>query len=169
MAPDFTSVPRPADNSSPPARAREIVAVSFSPDGATTAEAWLRLPMPGMPHRHITTDRACGTALADIQDIVQNAKVGLRLVFSGPQADIYAARARAVASGAIDDEITLLETDSTGRRVYCAHCKETTPSLNPVGATVVCSGCSRDLMIYHHFSRRTASYLGFKANAEEVP
>ncbi len=168
MAPDFTSVPRPAEDCSPPARAREIVAVSFSPAGATAAQAWLRRPA-GIPHRHITTDRACGSTLADIQDIVQNAKVGVRLVFSGPQADIYSARSRALASGAIDEEIMLLETDSAGRRVYCPHCKETTPTDRPVGAIVICSGCSRDLMIYHHFSRRTASYLGFKANAEEAP
>lgn len=168
MAPDFTSVPRPAEDPLPPARAREIVAVSFSPAGATTAQAWLRRPESGIPHRHIRTDRADPNALANVRNLVRNAKVGVRFVFTGPQADIYAARAQALTEGAVEEEITLLETDATGRQVYCPHCKATTPSRNPVGATVTCTGCTRELVIYHHFSRRTASYLGFKTNAEEV-
>lgn len=169
MGLEFTSVPRPAADPLPPARAREIVAMSFTPAGTSRARAWLRRPSPDIPHRHISADRVSPNALDDVRDLVRNARVGARFVFSGPQADIYAARAQALREGAVEEEITLLETDATSRRVYCAHCKTTTPTRHPVGETVTCSGCSRSLVIYHHFSRRTASYLGYKSNAEEVP
>lgn len=106
--------------------------------------------------------------MANLGDVVQGSKIGVHLVFSGPQTDIYAARAQALRNGAIDAEITLLQTCMTEANVYCAHCKQTTTTQNDVGATAVCSGCARELVIYHHFSRRTASYLGFMANAEET-
>jgi hypothetical protein len=167
MASEFTSVPRPAAVP-PPARAREILAISFTSAGARTAEAWLKQSDPRIPRRHVQLDRADSGTLADLGDVVRNAKVGVHLLFAGPQAEIYAARAQALGSGAVDAEVSLLETDAGERRVYCAHCRATTVAGNTVGATVSCSGCACELTIYHHFSRRTASYLGFKANAEEV-
>jgi|GEM_PF-7106219 hypothetical protein len=55
----------------------------------------------------------------------------------------------------------------SAKHVYCPHCGTTTPSREPVGATMPCSGCGRRLEIYRHFSRRTARYLGLMADAEE--
>lgn len=168
MASEHTSVPRPAGAIPPPPRARETVAVSFTAAGAEAVQGWLELSGLGTPHRHIRALRADGRTLADLGEVVQGSKIGVHLVFSGPQTDIYAARAQALRKGAIDAEITLLETGVAEAKVYCAHCKETTTTQNDVGATAVCSGCARELVIYHHFSRRTASYLGFMANAEEA-
>ena len=168
MASEYTSVPRPAGAVPPPALAREIVAVSFTAAGAEAAQGWLQLSGPGTAHRHIRADRADAGTLAGLGGVVQDSKVGVHLAFSGPRADIYAARAQAVRNGALDAEITLLETGAADAQVYCAHCKETTTTQNDVGATAVCSGCARELVIYHHFSRRTASYLGYMAKAEEV-
>lgn len=168
MASEYTSVPGSAGTVPPPARAHRIVAVSFTAAGAKAAQGWLQLSGPGTPHRHIRAHRADESTLADLGDVVQGSKIGVHLVFSGPQTDIYAARAQALRNGAIDAEITLLQTCMTEANVFCAHCKETTTTQNDVGATFVCSGCARELVIYHHFSRRTASYLGFMANAEET-
>lgn len=169
MASEFTSVPRPrAAVPPPPARAREIIAMSFTSAGARAADNWLEQSKPGIPQRHIQTDRGDSSALVDLMEVLQDAKVGVHVVFAGPQADIYAARAQALRNGAIDAEISLLETGAAERRVHCAHCKIATTTRNRVGNTVSCAGCARELTIYYHFSRRTASYLGFMANAEEV-
>jgi hypothetical protein len=57
-------------------------------------------------------------------------------------------------------------TDRDLRRVNCCHCH--TVSVHPVavGDPVDCPGCGRSLVVYHHFSRRTASYLAFTPEEE---
>ncbi|WP_307273389.1 dimethylamine monooxygenase subunit DmmA family protein [Arthrobacter sp. W4I7] len=142
--------------------------MSFTPAGAQIAEVWLEESNPETPRRHMRANGADGETMTQLENLLRSSRVGVHFVFSGPQADIYTARARAIDNGAIDAEITLLESVVGNLHVYCAHCKETTSTGNGIGATVRCGGCARQLVVYHHFSRRTSSYLGFMANAEEV-
>lgn len=164
----FTSVPRTAGGGPPPVRAREIIAVSFTAAGADTAKEWLDASREGTLRRHIQATEADSSVLRRIGDMVKHSRVGTHLLFAGPQPDIYAARAQAIKNGAIDAEIALRETGDRSLRVSCAHCKETTVTPRAVGDTVHCAGCSRELVVYHHFSRLTASYLGYMVNAEEI-
>lgn len=165
---DFTSVPAPVGAESPPVRARSFITVSFNTSGAKVTQAWLRQSNFSSRCRHISVERLDSLAWEDLRNIIWNARVGVHFVFAGPQMDIYAARALALSEGAIDAEITLLETEIRDRRVYCAHCRGTTVTQEKIGTITTCSGCARELQIYHHFSRKSASYLGFMANAEEV-
>ena len=91
----------------------------------------------------------------------------MRIVIVGDEREAFAARACARAAGAIDDEIALLITDRRARAVFCAHCRAVQLAEAHVGDVVVCGGCARSLVVYHHFSRTHAAYLGYMADAEE--
>jgi dimethylamine monooxygenase subunit C len=176
---DFTSVPQPPrplpqDGAGTPAagaqaagghagRATAFLRVTF---GASAAEAW-----PGgrtVPGSELRFDRADAASLAVLAGVLEEAAVGLHVVLAGPQLDIYAARAAALKAGMVQEELTLVETESGEKAVYCPHCRATTRTNAAVGATVHCTGCQASLVIYHHFSRCSARYLGFAADAEEA-
>jgi hypothetical protein len=161
-----TSVPRPG-LPAVPARARQYLALSFGTEGRAAVDTWLARTDPSVPRRRLAAAAADEAALAALAAALEGAVVGLRVLLGGPQADVYAARAAAAGLGLIDEELVLLVTSETAKRVHCPHCQGLTATEQPVGATVPCRGCRRQLLIYHHFSRRTASYLGFMADAEE--
>jgi hypothetical protein len=161
-----TSVPRHGIPAAPD-RAREYLALSFGLEGQAAVDAWLARTEPSVPRRRLAAAAADEAALAALATELDGAVVGLRVLLGGPQADVYAARAAAVGLGLIDEEPVLLVTSEAAKRVHCPHCKGLTMTEQPVGATVPCRRCRRQLVIHHHFSRRTASYLGFMADAEE--
>ena len=105
-------------------------------------------------------------ALESIGALLDSAKTGFRMLVAGPESDVYLARAAALDHGALDEEIALAVTSAARRRVHCAHCTTITVTNQAIGSIVECSGCDRSLLVYHHFSRRTSSYLGFLDNAE---
>jgi dimethylamine monooxygenase subunit C len=166
MAGNFTSVP--GSEHGAPTRGREYVLWAFGPEGYLAGAAWLEETDPGVPTEQHSAPAAEREVLAAIQASLATAVVGVRVVFAGPEADVYAARAVALDAGACGDEIVLLITSAKQRRVYCPHCRTTSVTLAPLAGTVPCSGCSRTLMVYHHFSRRTARYLGFLADTEDI-
>ena len=94
--------------------------------------------------------------------------MGVRLVLTGPLADIQAAAAVAAECGLVEEEVTLVGDGSEHRKVFCAHCRTVTMTVEPIGSEVECQGCATVLSISNHFSRRIAAYLGFAAHAEEA-
>ncbi len=88
---------------------------------------------------------------------------------AGPEADVLATCAVVRAQGAVDAEITAHAVSTDRKNVLCTHCRSTTSTDADVGATCPCSGCGRELLVYHHVSRRHAGYMGFMADAEEQP
>lgn len=106
---------------------------------------------------------------ADLGRALGNATVGVRVMVSGPEHDVLAAGAACREAGLLDDEVTLFATTTSARRIYCVHCKATSLVTTAVGDVATCSACHRGLHVYEHFSRRSASYLGFQANAESLP
>ncbi|MBO1267274.1 dimethylamine monooxygenase subunit DmmA family protein [Arthrobacter cavernae] len=106
-------------------------------------------------------------AIGRLDEYITSAAVGIRILLAGPQVDVQRASALALESGLVGEELILAVTSDRAKRVFCPHCKARTATLQGIGAIVPCSGCGRNLEIYHHFSRRTASYLGFMAGAEE--
>jgi hypothetical protein len=98
--------------------------------------------------------------------LLAEARVGMRFLVTGPEAEVYAVRARLREAGAIDEEISLLVTDRSRIRVYCAHCQHTHLHEARVNETVFCPGCRRRLIVHYHFSRQRAAYLGYMVDAE---
>ncbi|GGG02404.1 hypothetical protein GCM10007304_15490 [Rhodococcoides trifolii] len=96
-------------------------------------------------------------AVSWFDSVLASALVGWRCTVIGPESAVRAARARALAAGAVDDEITMLVTDSGSRRVYCPSCG----GLSTTRASAVrCSGCSIELVVGEHFSPVLAAHLG---------
>lgn len=166
MIPRHSSVPRPGAVPSP-ARAREYFAVSIGNEGFKESDAWLRRLDHSIQRQHVAFRTGDDAAAAALQARLASAVVGIRVVLAGPEADVYTLRALALRMGAVDEEVFLLVTPDGSRRVHCPHCQSTTVTDRSVGEVVVCTGCERSLVIYHHFSRRTATYLGYMVDAEE--
>jgi len=144
--------------------------MSFGDSAVDAAARWCReLGDAGLPVRAWHELAATGEVLAELRAQVAMATVGWRLMLVGPESDVMQARAVAASGGALDAEITLLVHDETYRRVWCSHCGDTTTAAVAVGDVVACVGCGHSLSVYHHVSRRNACYLGFMADAEELP
>jgi hypothetical protein len=164
-----TSVPRwPAEVPGVDAAGRALALLGFGVDGRRLVDRWLAEVTPGTPVDVQLADRADEVALAVLADRVAGAVVGWRLMVAGPEVDVLAARAIAVAGGALDAELRVAVTGTLEKRVFCPHCRTTTATTQPVAGETPCDGCGRRLHVYAHVSRRTGSYLGFMADAEEV-
>jgi hypothetical protein len=104
---------------------------------------------------------------ARLTEVLASAATGLRLMAAGPEQEVLAVQSTARAAGMIDAELALHVTSSASRWVYCVHCKTTSSVSEAVDEVAACQGCGRELLIFAHFSRRSGSYLGFLADAEE--
>ena len=159
VAPSCTSVPnrnpRPELES-----ARSIILVS-------DRDRELDPPLPAVPTVRVAWDGVA--SCPQLEDRLADAHVGVRIVAVGDETLCYGVLSRARAAGALDDEVSLIITDRGPVRVFCTHCRHTGIQDDAeVGAVITCAGCARRLVIYHHFSRRTASYMGYMVDAEEA-
>ncbi|WP_349828535.1 dimethylamine monooxygenase subunit DmmA family protein [Brevibacterium litoralis] len=146
-------------------RAVHVHAVGFGASGRRVTRALVDgAPCPVTLRSY---EEADPTALAEIAGAMKQSPVGVRLVLAGPQVDVHAARSRALGVGLVPEEILTSVTCAADIQLYCPHCKEVNRSRARVGDTTSCLGCRRDLLVYHHFSRRHAAYLGFMVDAED--
>lgn len=146
--------------------ATSIIFLTFGGESLVRAQAWLRKLQRSLD---VTTIRADGIDdLRRFRVAVAQSSVGIRILLVGSEVEVYAARSAAVAEGAIDDELALIVSDDTARRVYCAHCAHTSTVSAYENDVIRCEQCARSLVIYHHFSPRKAAYLGFMVDAEEA-
>ncbi|MEN0134882.1 MAG: dimethylamine monooxygenase subunit DmmA family protein [Rhodococcus sp. (in: high G+C Gram-positive bacteria)] len=107
-----------------------------------------------------------------LDDLLSEARIGWRFVLAGSERTVAAVRSRLISAGALPAEIAAVVSDPDARvlDVYCAHCHTTTFNVAAaVGGTTPCAGCSEELTVYYHFSRRHSAYLGYRADAEELP
>ncbi len=109
-------------------------------------------------------DAACAALVAD----VAGARVGWRLMLAGPANACLRVRATALDLGIADDEIVVASTEVGLRTVQCVHCRAVTSVRAELEDVVPCVGCSRNLVVYYHVSRRQGAHLGFMIDAEEV-
>ncbi|SFS70894.1 hypothetical protein SAMN05660874_02813 [Saccharopolyspora flava] len=105
-------------------------------------------------------------AFEALDEQLARARVGWRLMLAGPEADVLSLRARAIAAGAVDEEIRCRVTSRDRLLVHCAHCTAQTPATTSPGSRLTCSGCGQPLHVYAHVSRHRGSYLGFHADVE---
>jgi len=85
---------------------------------------------------------------------------------------VGAIRTRLISAGAVPAEIAAVITDpgAPARDVFCAHCHTTSSSVPvAIGGRTPCAGCSAELTVYYHYSRRHSAYLGYRADSEEMP
>lgn len=171
MSTDTSSVPR--WSRTPPApdeRGTAFAVVTVGAPGAAVGRSWLRelrarpVPTWSWPAPHYSD-----TVRAALVEQVRAARVGWRLMISAPEASVARLMSAALAEGAVPGELTAHVSDEGARRVRCAHCTAVTVTEQELGATVECVGCRRGLLVYAHFSRHLASYLGFQADAEDPP
>jgi len=140
---------------------RAYAVMAFGPDAAAIAARWCdRIAARGRPLWVRRSDRASDEVLAALAEHLGTATVGWRLMLAGPEADALRAHAVALAGGALDAELTLLITGDEHRRVWCAHCGETTEARTSPGDHLPCAGCGRTLVVHAHVSRPRAAYLG---------
>lgn len=107
-------------------------------------------------------------AIVEFERAYAAALVGWRIMIAGTAADCLRLRTAVVASGLADDELRCASVDVAERDVYCVHCRSVTTASVGVGEVISCLGCERNLLVYHHVSRRKGAHLGFMVDAEEV-
>ncbi|MFE5701295.1 dimethylamine monooxygenase subunit DmmA family protein [Rhodococcus koreensis] len=140
-------------------------------DGSVGARALRELTerVAPVPTRTLAVENVEGSGL---DDLLSEARIGWRFVVAGSERTVGAVRSRMISGGALPAEIAAVisDGDTGGRDVYCAHCHTTSPNVPvAVGGQTPCTGCSDELTVYYHFSRRHSAYLGYRADAEELP
>ncbi|MFC5729734.1 MULTISPECIES: dimethylamine monooxygenase subunit DmmA family protein [Nocardioides] len=113
---------------------------------------------------HADDAAAAGEALVAALTL---ARVGVRVRLAGPVSACLALRGSAVSTGVEDDELHVEPTGDDGFDVFCAHCRRLTWSPASIHDVTPCAGCRRDLVVYHHVSRRSGHVLGYMVDAEE--
>jgi ribosomal protein S27E len=98
--------------------------------------------------------------------MVGRSRVGVRIAVCGPEADVLLVRAYLLGEGLLDEEVLVHATSNHEIRVRCAHCGSSTRHVARPGDVVPCEPCGYDEIVHHHFSRRIAGYLGFRADAD---
>lgn len=113
------------------------------------------------------------TTAAELRALCAEAVVGDRVHLTGPEEELLRAAALLRELGFDDAELTLTcttpgspFTDPDLRRVTCCHCHTVSTHTVAVGDGVECPDCGRGIVVYHHFSRRTASYLAYQPEEE---
>ncbi|MGN7780898.1 dimethylamine monooxygenase subunit DmmA family protein [Mycolicibacterium sp. 22603] len=171
---DVTSVPGWATApTTPPADTggRSWTVITLDAAAIAVADEWQRQIASAAAESVVRIHRAAdiADAVLSLRADLADATVGWRLMVAGPAHACLSLRAEAVALGVADDEMTFASTEVDTRSVQCVHC----PTVNHVAVDLEgvtpCVGCGRNLLVYYHVSRRRGTYLGFMADAEEMP
>lgn len=110
------------------------------------------------------------TALTRLRNVLEHARMGLRLYVAGAEPLIGQVVQAAVENGIEHNSVRTEHRGSTKRRVQCVHCKGITEDVvtNPVS----CAHCGTALLVRDHYSRRYAAFMGVRIDAEapgEIP
>ena len=106
------------------------------------------------------------SACAVLVEALGRARVGVRVGVAGPAGACLALRAAALDVGLEDDEFVAVTAGAGPLEVFCTHCRAATSAAVDVGDTVACGGCHRNLVVYHHVSRRSGQFMGYMGDAE---
>jgi hypothetical protein len=98
------------------------------------------------------------------RDLLEHARMGLRLYVAGAESFIGRVLQVALAFNLNKDEIRAEELGSKARRVHCIHCRVVSEDVST--NITRCVGCHRWLMVRDHYSRRLAAYMGVMVDAE---
>jgi dimethylamine monooxygenase subunit C len=161
------------NTSAPPAPdpyGTNFAVVTVGPAARPVGIAWrAELTARGVPLWTLHVEQYSADVDAGLTGHLATAVVGWRLLISGPQADVARVLATVTAAGAEPGELAAHVTGDAVKRVRCTHCGSSREVAAEIGTTVGCDGCGRSLLIYHHFSRNQAAYMGFQSDAEDSP
>jgi hypothetical protein len=171
---ELTSVPPwTVTPTQPPAdvSGRSWAIVAFGDDTESVVSTWSEQLAAAYPDQQPRVYRVGddAEAAAALTNELATAVVGWRLMVAGPAVACLRLRARALARGVAEDEITIATTDVAIRDVQCVHCRTVTTAAVGIEDTVECSGCGRNLLVYYHVSRLQGAHLGFMVDAERLP
>ncbi|MEH3129542.1 MAG: dimethylamine monooxygenase subunit DmmA family protein [Mycolicibacterium neoaurum] len=171
---DVTSVPGWAVvPTTPPADTggRSWTVITLDSAAIAVAREWQRQIASVAAQSAVRVHRAADMAgaVTALRTDLEDARVGWRLMVAGPAHACLALRAEAVALGVADDEMTFASTEVAARSVQCVHCSTVNHVVVDLEDVTQCAGCCRNLLVYYHVSRRRGTYLGFMADAEELP
>lgn len=118
----------------------------------------------------VWTSPTIATAINRLANVLQHARMGLRLYVAGAEPLIGQVVKTAVENGIEHNSVRTEHRGSTKRRVQCVHCKGITEDVttNPV----TCTHCGTALLVRDHYSRRYAAFMGVRIDAEapgEIP
>jgi dimethylamine monooxygenase subunit C len=140
--------------------------VGVGTGGRQAVSVWAAA-LEGCAVRALVGDDADAVA-TDLSAALAETRVGARLRIAGPVGTCLTLRGVAVSAGVEDDELHVSPTGTGPVDIWCVHCAVTTAAEALVTDVVACAGCGRNLLVYHHVSRRTGRFLGFQVDAEEV-
>lgn len=177
----WTSVPRWAAPALP--AAASYLACWFGQDGRRRVRALLAAAAPGVPVRTAGFPGHWDAAAeAELGGLLADCLAGVRIIVAGPESAVTRAAALARRRGATSEELVLIATEAagaaeaaedagpgsgayvdgpTGRRVFCAACRQPFDAVAAMGDVVTCSGCAASLIVDRRFSRRHAAYFGW--------
>jgi hypothetical protein len=167
---EHTSVPAwiavPPREVAPDTTGTSYLLVGVGHPGVRQVTAWLA----ALAGREVVpvTGADLGAVAGSFAAALGVARVGVRLRLAGPVAACLALRARALAAGVEDDELMVLPTGAESIDLWCSHCGVVSAVAAGIDDVVPCAGCDRNLLVYHHVSRRTGHFLGFQVDAEEA-
>lgn len=148
-----------------------IFAVGGGGDTASVVSGWraaLAELRPQAPCELVVVDDQ-QVAVGHLVAVTTTARIGARLMITGPAAACAAVRAQALRLGWTDQEIRVGSTSVADRTVSCMHCGAATMTQSEIEGVLACPGCDRNLLVYYHFSRRSGSFLGYMVDAEDGP
>ncbi|MFW0782927.1 dimethylamine monooxygenase subunit DmmA family protein [Gordonia sp. CPCC 206044] len=144
---------------------RSYILVGVGPAANNVLRRWMD-QLPHGKHCHALCCGRAAEACDALRAALADARVGVRVLVAAPVGEALALRATATTAGLADDEIHVETTGSGVVEVFCAHCRRVTSTSGTVDDVVDCVGCGRNLLVYHHVSRRSGRYLGFMVDAE---
>ncbi len=104
------------------------------------------------------------TTMFRLKGVLQTAKMGTRLYFTGTEPFMGLALREALEAGIDHKSIYTEHRGSAKRRVQCVHCKGFTEDVTTNPAT--CSHCGLTLLVRDHYSRRLGAFQGVCIDAE---
>lgn len=147
-----------------------FLVISFGQgENAAAARKWLTEAATTGPVQWLTFENFDDDTNRQLGRVFTSSLNGLRIMILGAQFDVLQTVAVARRSGALEQEIQALVTDTADCPIYCAHCRATSRVRGGAGDTVTCPGCARTLEVHPHLSGTRGSYLASDARARDLP
>jgi hypothetical protein len=134
-------------------------------------------------------------AEAQLRRLIDECRMGVRIVLVGPESIVMRAMSVARQFGAATDELVPVAIEAAGpagpagpaeageageagdihrgyisgiagRRVFCAACRRSFDAVAAIGGMVACQGCAAELIVDYRFSRPHAAYFGWPAGLD---
>lgn len=164
--PEWARWPDASDQCTVDHSGRSYLLVGVGAEGESTVRRWSG-ELDGRDVRQVLAPDA-EQASRRLAAMLDEARVGLRMLVAGPTSACLTLRGVAVIAGLEDDELSVQPTGTESLAVFCAHCTTVTETSACVGDITDCAGCERRLLVYHHVSRRSGQFLGFMVDAEQT-